>query len=166
MQLRTLTDGYTVTLRFTSSKPKLELKSNWRARKGCGPVEHWMTVENKTGGNITYNCADIISSNLTSKADTTVTLWRFDREQVGRPGNGVNKNRLGANTLIVSMVQSAYDISGDRSDAILPFLIMDVVSAHGLYIGYGWDFGMFVTSTGSRSTYNNQQVQSGKCQSG
>ena len=78
-----------------------------------------------------------------------MTLWRFDREQVGRPGNGVNRNRLGANSLIVSMVQSAHDISGERSDAILPFVIMDVVSTHGLYIGYGWDFGMFVTSTGS-----------------
>jgi hypothetical protein len=141
-------DGYTVTLRFISSKPKLELKSNWRARKGCGPVEHWMTVENKTGGNIIYDCADIISSNLTSRADTTVTLWRFDREPVGRPPNGVFKNRVEANSIIVSMVQSAYDVS-DRSDAVLPFLIMDVVSTHGLYIGYGWDFGMFVTSIGN-----------------
>jgi len=139
-------DGYTVTLRFTSSKPKLELKSNWRARKGCGPVEHWMTVENKTGGNITYNCADIISSNLTTKADSTITLWRFDRCEVGLPGFGVNKNALWPNTMIVSMVNSGFDQpSFVRSDAMLPFLIMDVASTHGLYIGYGWDFGMFVT---------------------
>ncbi len=139
-------DGYTVSLRFTSAKPKLELKSDWRARKGCGPVEHWMTVENKTGCNVTYNCADIISSNLTTKADSTVTLWRFDRCEVGLPGFGVNKNALWPNTMIVSMVNSGFDQpSFVRSDAMLPFLIMDIVSTHGLYIGYGWDFGMFVT---------------------
>ena len=133
------TDGYAVTLRFTSSKPKLELNSNWRARRGGGPVEHWMTVENKTGGNITYNCADIISSNLTTKADSTITLWRFDRCEAGLPGFGVNKNSLWPNTMFVSMVNSGFDqASFVRSDAMLPFLIMDVVSTHGLYIGYGW----------------------------
>jgi hypothetical protein len=139
-------DGSEVTLRFTSSKPKLELKSYWRARKGCGPVENWMTVENKTGGDITYNCADIISSNLTTTADSTIALWRFDRCEVGLAGYGVNKNSTWPNTMIVSMVNSGFDQpSFVRSDAMLPFLMMDVVSTHGLYIGYGWDSGMFIT---------------------
>ena len=139
-------DGYKVSLRFTSSNPKLELRSNWRARRGCGPVEHWMTVENKTGGNITCNCSDIISSDLTTRADSTITLWRFDRCEVGLPGYGVNKNALWPNTMILSMVNSGFDQpSFVRSDAMLPFLMMDVLSTHGLYIGYGWDSGMFVT---------------------
>ena len=139
-------DGDFVSLRFTCSNPNLELRSNWRARKGCGPVEHWMTVENKTGANITYNCADIISSDLTTKADSTITLWRFDRCEVGLPGFGVNKNAPWPNTMIVSMVNSGFDQpSFVRSDAMLPFLMMDIVSTHGLYIGYGWDSGMFQT---------------------
>jgi len=106
-----------------------------------------MTVENKTGRNITYNCADIISSNLTTKADSTITLWRFDRCEAGLPGFGVNKNALWPNTMIVSMVNSGFDQpSYVRSDAMLPFVMMDIGSTHhGLFIGYGWSFGMFLT---------------------
>ncbi|HWD90830.1 MAG TPA: hypothetical protein VG938_00645, partial [Verrucomicrobiae bacterium] len=133
---------YKVTLRFTSSTPNLELKSYWQARKGCGPVENWMTVENKTGQNVIYKYADVISSCLTAVADGKVDLWRFRREFVGRNDGGVFVDSLSQNSKIVSLIQ------GDPID-ILPYVVMDVGRTHGLYIGYGWDLGQFVNSTGS-----------------
>src|ERR1700721_1000287 len=41
-------NGYTVTLRFISTTPALELKSVWSARPGPGPVENQMFIENKS----------------------------------------------------------------------------------------------------------------------
>jgi hypothetical protein len=140
-------DGYMVTLRFTSTNPKLELKSNWRARKGCGPVEHWMTVENNTGTMIRYSYWDVISSNLTVAANGNVKLWRFYRQPIGKPNGGLEATSLVANSSIISIISN--EINHGDPETILPFEMMDVESTHGLYIGYGWDFGRFITSTGS-----------------
>jgi hypothetical protein len=140
-------DGYMVTLRFTSSNPELELKSNWRARKGCGPVEHWMTVENKTGKVIRYSYWDVISSNLTVTADVSVKLWRFYRQPIGKPNGGLEATSLKANSRILSIISN--EVNHGDPETILPFEMIDAGSKHGLYIGYGWNFGRFVTSTGS-----------------
>jgi hypothetical protein len=142
-------DGYKVTLRFTCDHPKLELRSNWRARKGCGPVEHWMTVENKTGTVMRYSYWDVISANLTVSSDETVKLWRFYRQPIGKPNGGLEATRLEANSHILSIISN--EINHGDPEKILPFEMMDVGSRHGLYIGYGWNFGRFVTSTGSDS---------------
>jgi hypothetical protein len=152
-------DGYMVTLRFTSTKPKLELKSYWRARKGCGPVEHWMTVENKAGKLISYSYWDIISANLTVTADETVKLWRFYRQTIGKNNGGLEATRLEANSRIVSIISN--EINQSDPETILPFEMMDVGSKHGLYIGYAWDFGKFVTSTGSDSRIINTMFNLG-----
>ena len=48
-------DGNSVTLRFTSTTPALELKSVWSARPGPGPVENQVTVENKSGRQVVYS---------------------------------------------------------------------------------------------------------------
>jgi hypothetical protein len=140
-------DGYKVTLRFTSSTPNLELKSYWQAQKGCGPVENWMTVENRTGQTITYKYQDVISSCLTVSADATVNLWRFFREPIGRNNGGLDVIALSPNSRIVSVVSDGFNQRDP--ERLLPFVVMDAGQTHGLYIGYGWDFGRFVNSTGS-----------------
>ena len=40
-------------LRFSNSAPAMELQSIWRARPGRGPIEHWLTIANHSGGTIT-----------------------------------------------------------------------------------------------------------------
>ena len=55
--------------------------------------------------------------------------------------------RLKANTCITSIISN--EINQGDPETILPFEILDCESRHGLYIGYSWDFGKFVTSTGS-----------------
>ena len=45
--------GGKLTLRFTNADPPLDLLSIWRARPGRGPVEHWLTIANKSSGPVT-----------------------------------------------------------------------------------------------------------------
>lgn len=139
-------DGYQVTLRFVSTSPKLELKSYWRARPGCGPVEHWTTVKNQTGVLLSYSYWDIISANLTVTANQPVDLWRFFRQSIGKNNGGVDVTRLKAQARMASIISN--EINQGDPEPYLPFQVLDCGSRHGLYIGYAWDFGRFVTSTG------------------
>src|SRR6202453_92990 len=47
-----------LVLRFSNAAPALELQSIWRARPGHGPIEHWLTLANKSGGVITVGHQD------------------------------------------------------------------------------------------------------------
>ena len=76
-----------VTLRFTSTTPNLELKSVWRAHPGPGPVENWVTIENKSGGDVIYS-PKIVAARLQIKADETVTSAPRGQDR-RRQGEGV-----------------------------------------------------------------------------
>jgi hypothetical protein len=129
-------NGYTVTLRFTSTSPNLELKSSWRAQPGPGPVENWMTVKNKSGADVTYSTTsnyqtyssyisaarlEIVSNNIVNLHSFIKNAWwgQLSNEQIGKYSN-ISKN-----------------------NEFIPFIILDVGSAHGLYIGYEWELGGF-----------------------
>lgn len=139
-------DGRLVTLRFTSTAPRLELKSYWRARPGVGPVEHWSTVENQTGVQLSYSYGDIVPANLTVRADRPVDLWRFYRQTIGKNNGGVDITRLRADTRLTSIISN--DINQGDPETLLPFEVFDCGSRHGLYVGYSWDFGRFETGAG------------------
>ena len=146
-------NGTKITLRFTSTTPKLELKSIWWARKGPGPVEQWTTIENQTGDALTINGQDVVSADMPVVADNPVTLWRFnktpraggtDAKGFCRTDVGVFVDKLGPNALI----QSAFGRFGDLgADGELPFEMFDVGSRHGLYLGYNFGYGRFNNTT-------------------
>ena len=120
--------GYTVTLRFTSTSPNLELKSVWRAHPGPGPVENWVTIENKSGGNVTYG-SDIVAARLRIKADDTVHLHRAEKTAAGK--GKVYYDPLGTKARITT------------DSGIIPLIMLDIGSTHGMYLGYEWELGGF-----------------------
>ena len=107
-------DGYTVTLRFTSTKPQLELRSVWQARPGVGPVEHQIAVVNRTAGPIVFNGNDIEAANLNLAADRPVQFFPQDAAVVG-PGEVTP----------------------------LPYQIVKVGSTHGVYLAYDYGCGQY-----------------------
>jgi len=127
-------DGYAVTLRFTSTTPPLELKSVWSARPGPGPVENQVTIENKSGGAVVYS-PDIAAGVLRLKADKSVHLWSFEK-------TGVGQGHMD-NDLIGPGVHRSID------SRQIPFIMFDADSAHGAYIGYEWELGAFQIVSGS-----------------
>src|SRR5205823_3448495 len=54
-------DRGTLTLLFTNASPKLTLKSIWRARRGRGPIEHWIEIENQSPQRITLAQQDSLA---------------------------------------------------------------------------------------------------------
>ena len=118
-------DGYMVTLCFTST---LELKSVWSARPGPGPVENQVTIENKSGGAVVYS-PGIAAAVLRLEADKGVHLWSFEKTIMGQ--GHVGNNVIGPGT------RRSID------SRCVPFIMLDVGSAHGAYIGYEWELGVF-----------------------
>ncbi|MGO8700969.1 MAG: GH36 C-terminal domain-containing protein [Limisphaerales bacterium] len=126
-------DGNTVTLRFTSTNPALELKSVWRARPGPGPVENQVSVENKSGRQVVYS-PEIAAGALRLRADKVVSLWSFEKTSVG----------LGH--LDHDLIGTGMHLSKDSRD--VPLFMLDAGSRHGAYIGYEWELGVFRIASG------------------
>jgi hypothetical protein len=147
-------NGTKLKLRFYSTKPELELESVWEARPGVGPVENQVSIKNNTGESITFQNADVISANINVTADSTVTLWRFNKGRyLGRKFKSdqpiVNSKKIGINdTISYSLTNDANGHTPEDTNGFLPFQIFDVNSKHGLYIGYEWSFGRFKNRTG------------------
>jgi hypothetical protein len=127
-------DGYLVALRFTSTTPALELKSVWSARPGPGPVENQVTIANKSGGEVVYS-PDIAAGVLRVKADQSVNLWSFEKTSLGQ--GHVGHELIGPRT------------HSSRDSRDVPLIMLDVGSAHGAYIGYEWELGVFQIASGS-----------------
>jgi hypothetical protein len=144
-------NGRKVTLRFTSTMPKLELKSVWWARKGPGPVEESMTISNQTGDILVVDGRDLVTADLALVADSSATLWRFNKtpRSGGPDAHGVVRTDVGLFTDKLApgvTVESEFGHPGDiATDADLPFEIYDVGSKHGLYLGYLFGYGRSVT---------------------
>jgi len=72
-------NGIKLILHFLSTTPKLMLESVWEARPGVGPVENSVSIKNNSGESISFQDADVISANINLTADSTITLWRFNK---------------------------------------------------------------------------------------
>ncbi|MFC1462208.1 LamG-like jellyroll fold domain-containing protein [Verrucomicrobiota bacterium] len=126
-------NGYTVVLRFTSTKPALELKSFWRAQAGPGPVENWVTIENRSDVNVNYT-PGIVAGRLQARSDKQVSLHRADKTAVGV--GKVYVDPIGAN------------VKFSTGTGVIPFIMLDAGSDHGLYMGFEWELGGFVVESG------------------
>ncbi len=146
------TNGRKVTLRFTSTTPRLELKSVWWARKGPGPVEESMTISNQAGDALVVDGRDLVTADLAFVADNPATLWRFNKTpRGGSPdSHGVIRTDVGVFTDKLApgvTVNSEFGHPGDTgTDADLPFEIYDVGAKHGLYLGYLFGYGRSITT--------------------
>lgn len=126
------TTGYQVTLRFTCASPALELKSIWRAEKGPGPVENWMTIENKSEGDVTFG-PDIAAARIDLVAEAAVALHRADKTSVG--DGKVHQDVVGPNATF------------STHTGIIPLVILGVGDTHGAYLGFEWELGEIKVST-------------------
>jgi hypothetical protein len=114
------TNGTTLTLRFTSAEPALELKSVWRARPGVGPVEHQPTIRNDTTGEVSFDSRSLWAAHLNLVSDQVAHLFP---------------------------VASGY--IGWGEDKPLPFQMIQVGTTHGVYLAYDYGCGWFASTVTS-----------------
>jgi hypothetical protein len=110
-------DSHMVTLRFTCANPPLELKSVWRARPGVGPVEHQQTIRNNSAGAVAFADKDLVAADLKLVSDQAAHLFPGAAGGVG----------YGENTP-------------------LPYQMIQVGTAHGVYLAYDYGCGNYATT--------------------
>lgn len=121
-------NGCQVTLRFTCADPSLEMKSIWRALSGPGPVENEVSIENKSGGDVTFGPATA-AADIKLVADAPVTLLRSDKTSAGE--GIVHQDVIGPNARF-------------STDArVIPLIMLGVGTTHGVYLGFEWEVGGF-----------------------
>jgi hypothetical protein len=127
-------DSGQLVLRFSNAVPALELKSIWQARPGHGPVEHWLTIANRSGAVITVGHQDsLVLSHIAIPANDSIDAWWIKR-------GGGNATREGG-TLTESVGRnSSMTLTSDPTDGAspVPWLAMQVGTSRGFYVG--WEF--------------------------
>lgn len=123
-----------LVLRFSNATPSMELQSIWRARPGRGPVEHWLTIANRSGAVITIGHQDsLVLNRLAFPANESLDSWWIKRGasnatiEGGTVARSVGKNSN--ETLTSSPIDGASPV---------PWLALQAGTSHGLYVG--WEF--------------------------
>ena len=96
-----------------------------------------MTIENKSGGSVTYD-PSIAGSPLADQSRQTVRLHRAEKTAVGK--GKVHYDPLVHNARITT------------DSGMIPLIMLDVGSTHGMYLGYEWELGGFQVASGFRSS--------------
>ncbi len=123
-----------LVLRFSNRAPALELQSIWRARPGHGPIEHWLTIANRSAAAITLGHQDsLVLSNIAIPKDESMDAWWIKR------GAG-NSSTEGGSYLQSVGQRSSQTLASDPTDGAspVPWLALQVGTSRGLYVG--WEF--------------------------
>ena len=123
-----------LVLRFSNSNPALELQSIWQARPGHGPVEHWLTIANKSGAVITIGHQDSLKlSHIAIPTNQSMDAWSIKR--------GAGNATTEGGTLVRSIGRHSDEVlTSDPTDGAspVPWLALQVGTSRGLYVG--WEF--------------------------
>jgi hypothetical protein len=122
--------GGKLTLRFTNADPALELLSIWRASPGRGPVEHWLTIANKSGGPVTLSQQESLVLSGLAVPSGEADVWWINRggSNAGTEGGTYTKR-----------FDAEFDqvLTSDPTDGSspVPRLAIQVAKVQGLYVG-------------------------------
>ena len=121
-----------LTLVFDNADPKLQLRSVWRARPGHGPVEHWMEIENTSGGRVTVAHQDSLDLGALHPGGAA-GLWWVKRGG----GNAVLQGGTFTKPLTESLSLQLPTSPINGVDPV-PWMAVQVGEDRGLYVG--WEF--------------------------
>lgn len=120
--------GHSLVLRFVCQTPALELRSVWQALKGPGPIENYVAVVNKSGGNVIFS-RDVPAAAVKLRSDAPVLLHSADKTAHGK--GRVHENVIGAKARFANTTRQ------------IPLVILNVGNKHGAYFGFEWELGGF-----------------------
>ena len=133
-------DGTKLTLLFKSTTPKLEMKSQWWARPGAGPVRHASFITNQSGGPIKIAYQPSLAMQLTrpnvdpaAGKNDIFRLWSFHSDGGTPDKTGVYHEAIAA----------SYNrtIRTHPDGGMIPLAVLDFDGRQGVYVGVEWGFG-------------------------
>ncbi|MGH9544913.1 MAG: alpha-galactosidase [Terriglobales bacterium] len=123
-----------LVLRFSNSTPALALESIWRARPGRGPVEHWLTILNRSGAVVTIGHQDsLVLNRLRIPADQPLDAWSIRRGA----GNATNEGGTFVRGVGRNSDETLTSSPTDGASPV-PWLALQAGTSHGMYVG--WEF--------------------------
>ena len=123
-----------LTMKFVNAAPAMELESIWQAQPGHGPVEHWLTIANRSGASITIGHQDsLVVSHLAVPEKEGMNAWWIKR-------GGSNATNEGGTYVRSVGRHSDETLVSDPTDGAspVPWLDLQVGTSRGIY--FGWEF--------------------------
>jgi hypothetical protein len=136
-------NGQKVTLRFTSEKPAMELKSVWHARPGRGPIQHSMFLTNKTGQSMTIYNQESLDFHVVGP-DVATNVFYINDDAMFAGKGGAFSDRLTAT------YAKNLGITSQNQDWI-PYAVVNSNNTCGVYIGWEWSNGRIVINSDKTS---------------
>ncbi len=124
--------GSVLTLRFRSERPEMELRSIWRARKGRGPIEHWVEIENLTKESITVPQQESLDLDGLDAGGDAQVWWSRRGATNALTQGGVFRDDVKPG-LDLNLVSDHHDGASP-----VPWLAVQAGEKRGLYLG--WEF--------------------------
>lgn len=121
-----------LVLTFANAEPKLALRSTWRARRGPGPIEHRVEIENLSGQRVTVSHQDSLSLRALRPAGRA-QLWWIKRGG----GNASEQGGTFVEPLAPGLDLTLTSNCEDGASPV-PWLAVQVGKRRGLYVG--WEF--------------------------
>jgi hypothetical protein len=131
-------DGRGLTLRFACAEPALEAVSEWWACAGPGPVQHRLTITNRSAQALILHGQPTFDLDLTGAS----ALWSFHSDGITPDPVGVYQVSLTAAPAGVR--QTVRTTPGGE---FIPYVVLDAGGRHGLYVGLEWSFCRIETMT-------------------
>jgi hypothetical protein len=145
-------DGQKLTLRFASAAPALEVTSEWHARPGPGPVHHAIHIRNRSTQPVTIGEQPTFDLDLTGAA----ALWSFHSDGGTPDPVGVYRRPLAT-----SPAGRRYAVRTAPTGEFIPYVVLESVQRHGVYLGLEWSFGRIETVTLSSGSAPTVRVRAG-----
>ena len=155
-----------LVLKFASESPALEIQSVWQAPRGRGPIEHWLTLKNGTTSRVTIGAQPSLQLPVLA-----VPMEKYvESTQVRRGGaNALTQGGILAQTVSRNWSATVNSRPSDGGGNVLtftedsvsqvPFLNLQVESAHGMYVG--WKFSAVGEVLGSANSRNQVDISVG-----
>jgi hypothetical protein len=128
------TEGRKVTVRFVCEQPALELKSQWWAHPGPGPVRHAMTIVNRSTEPVNLPLQPSVHLVLSEPADAeSLLMWEFHSD-------GERPDPIGVYQHAVKPGFGHTIETRPGSGKFIPYAVFDANGKQGVYVGIEWSY--------------------------
>ena len=125
-------DGVTLTMVFTCADPALELKLDWQARRGPGPVHLAMFITNKSNEIVTIYEQESLDVCISGPGKDT-SVWSIRDDGALPDATGVYRDLLAENY--------RKELGVSEGEDYIPLAVVDAGGMHGVYFGWEWSIG-------------------------
>lgn len=131
--------GTKLTLRFASTTPKLEIKSEWWAKPGPGPIHHAMFLTNLSGAPVKIFYQPTLAVRWTvpaaGPADQKYNkpwMWYFHADGAMPDSQGVYREEISE--------KLDRTVRTQPEGGMIPLVVVDWDGRQGIYVGVEWSF--------------------------